>query len=136
VRPKEFISRALSLMDFGSFPKPDSFNSAALAVSMMSKSRTRFEVNGYSIFIQAQMCLEHVVMLVEMSDDKELLVGASICFTFQQCDLNNDPPDEDHIYESWRLPERHMERIDRIMEVLTFLTLKTTPIIVHKVSRT
>jgi hypothetical protein len=124
-------------MDFGPFPEPDSFNSAALAISLMDQSGKRFEVNGYSVFVQAQMCLGHVVMLVEMSDEKELLVGASMCFTFQQHDLTtDDPPAEDYMYESWRLPERHMGRIDRIMEVLAFLTLKTNQRIIHKVSRT
>lgn len=135
MRPKEFISRSLDLMDFGAWPEPDSFNSAALAISMMGETNNRFTVNGYTIFVQAQMCLGHVVLLVELSDEKELLVGASVCFTFQQYDFGSDPPPEDYMYESWRLPERHMERIDRIMEVLTFLTLKTNPRVIHKTSR-
>ena len=134
MRPKEFISRALSLIEFDPWPEPDSFNSAAMALALR-EPRCAVEVNGYTFHFQSKMCLGHVIMLVEVNDDREFLVGGSICFTFQQFDFGDEPPVEDNMYESWRLPEKHTERIDRIMEVLVFLTLKTNPHIFDKVSR-
>lgn len=133
MRPAEFISRVLDLMDFGAIT-PDSFNSAALAISLQD-GKMVLETNGYRIFIQSQMCLGHVIMVAEIRQENEFLVGASICFTFHQYDFEGQQPEEDQYFESWKLPERHLERIDRIMEVLTYLTLRTNHSIRDKISR-
>lgn len=148
MRPKEFISRSLDLVDYAAlkWPVPDSFNSAALGLSLMAPNGHVIEVNGYRVTLTAQNCLGHIVMLSEvhcsemiaetvlLPSPSQFMVGASICFTFQELDFRGEQAETEHIYESWRLPENHDETIDRIMEVLTFFTLKTNHRIHHKVS--
>jgi hypothetical protein len=139
MRPREFVSRIIDLYEFqlgGSSGwanvRPKNYSAAALAIQMADTPNPlrhhHKTVNGYKFTLESEMALGHTVIRATMSQD-DISVSGSICFTFQDCD--SLPPEDnvslhDHIFESWQVPPHLKNTVDLVVEMLTFLTLKTS----------
>lgn len=143
MRPREFISRSIDLFDFEleGYPTPENLNSAGLIINLMDGLSTT--VNGHVFQLESRKCLGHIVLrATAMIPETKLKFGASVCFTLRYSDYSNalehHDTDEQYIYETWQMPEHWTkteedQSILQLMEVLTFLKLKTNDNITRRI---
>lgn len=143
MRPKEFVARVIDLFEFDmagggdwSSVRPVSFSGAALCIKMASTNSAR-EIGGYRFLLESEQLLGHTVIRATMVGENNCVLGGAICFTFQDYDtmpLDENTPEHEHIFESWQVPSTLRDRVDDIVSMITYLTLKTNYKIQHKTS--
>lgn len=151
MRPREFIARVIDLFEFDLGPnwtkaRPDDLLTAHLQIVAADKtpgfSDMRKIVNSYLFVLEAAaelgLCIIRASMIpspfqTENSRplNQPLIEGlrATICFIADDMPVANFPPDDgenaNHMFETWHFPPKFDERLDELIEMVTYLILKT-----------
>lgn len=147
MRPHEFISRALDLIEFDVGPgwpkaRPDDFSSAHLQVAAARKGPAgdvRLHHHGYLYVFESGTALAHRVLRVwmvptpireeaEVSMERLLDMThlcAAICFVEGGDVVVQGQAPEDHLMESWHMSSDVQQSPNLLTEMISYLVLKT-----------